>query len=239
MYKRLVLFFLFGALIFVVGMPKTAYAAVSFELVPPTGSLSRGQQVTFTINIDTGGAAVTTIQSGLTYVITALQYVSSAPGAAMDSVQVDTTLGNGKLLFTGTKAAGFTGKDVFATVVFQIIAAQSGSTELCTLWQPQTTSTPTPSLSSTVCNGPCATSADCPSSLYCAIPQGQTTGYCRMQTCPDQISCSCPVPTSPPASTALPTTGFDIPKNVGTIAGISFIALAAGIFLYSKKNHHK
>jgi len=234
MYKKLGSVFLCLLVLFVV-IPKLAYAAISFEIVPPGGQLVRGQEVTFTINIDTGGESITTIQSGMTYVTTALEYVSSAAGPAMDSIQVDTTLGAGKLLFTGTKAAGFTGKDAFATVVFKIIATESGSTELCTLWQP-TTTTPTPAPQ---CNGTCTTSADCPSNLYCSVPAGSTTGYCRMQACPDQIGCVCPVPTAPPVvPTALPTTGFDVPKNTGTIAGLIFLATAAGILFYSKRNKY-
>lgn len=211
--------------------------AISFEIIPPSGQLSQGQEVTFTINLDTAGASVTTIQSGMTYVTTALEYVSAAAGAAMDSIQVDTTQGAGKLLLTGTKAAGFTGKDAFATVVFKIIATQSGSTELCTLWQPETTTAPTPAPQ---CNGTCTTSTDCPSNLYCSVPAGSTTGYCRMQTCPDQTGCVCPQLTTPvpPPPTALPTTGFDVPKNAGTIAGLAFLATAAGILFYSKKNRY-
>lgn len=116
--------------------------AVVFNLVPPSGQLQRGQEITFTINIDTQGAAVTTIQTGLTYDTQFLEYVSAAAGAAMDSISVDTSLGTGKLLLTGTNAAGFTGTGVYATIVFRIIAQESGSTELCTLWTP----TPSPTL---------------------------------------------------------------------------------------------
>jgi len=120
--------------------------ATKFDLVPPSGTLQRGQNITFTINIDTEGTAITTIQSGLTYDSTLLQYVSVTAGAAMNSVVADTTTyGTGKVLFTGTSNAGYNGTGVFATVVFTIIAQSSGSTEICTLWLPEATPTPAPS----------------------------------------------------------------------------------------------
>jgi LPXTG-motif cell wall-anchored protein len=120
--------------------------ATKFDLIPPSGTLQRGQDITFTINIDTEGAAVTSIQSGLTYDSTLLKYVSVTAGAAMNSVVADTTTyGTGKILFTGTNNTGYNGTGVFATVVFNIIAQSSGSTEICTLWVPETTPTLVPS----------------------------------------------------------------------------------------------
>jgi LPXTG-motif cell wall-anchored protein len=119
--------------------------ATNFDLIPPAGTLERGQDITFTINIDTEGVAVTSIQSGLTYDSQLLQYVSVTAGAAMTSVVADTTThGTGKVLFTGANAAGFNGTGVFATVVFKIIAQSAGSTEICSLWLPTPTATPGP-----------------------------------------------------------------------------------------------
>ena len=119
--------------------------ATKFDLVPPSGTLTRGQNITFTINIDTEGTSVTSIQSGLTFDSTLLQYVSVTPGAAMTAVVADTTTyGAGKVLFTGTNNAGYNGTGVFATVVFTIIAQSSGSTEICSLWLPTPTGTPAP-----------------------------------------------------------------------------------------------
>ncbi|MFA5135919.1 MAG: cohesin domain-containing protein [Patescibacteria group bacterium] len=116
--------------------------AVRFDLVPPSGQLYQGQEVTFTINIDTQGATINTIQTGMTYDTVYLEYVSSAAGAAMNSISVDTSQGTGKLVFTGTNTAGFTGTGVFGTVVFKLIAQAPGSTEICTLWVPTPSSTP-------------------------------------------------------------------------------------------------
>lgn len=119
--------------------------ATKFDLVPPSGTLTRGQDITFTINIDTEGTSVSSVQSGLTYDSTLLQYVSATPGAAMNAIVADTTTyGTGKVLFTGTNNTGYNGTGVFATVVFTIIAQSSGSTEICTLWLPTPTATPGP-----------------------------------------------------------------------------------------------
>jgi hypothetical protein len=230
--RKSFLFGLIGAALFLTLGAHSAFA-VRFELVPPTGDLSRGQDVTFTLNIDTEGESVTTMQTGMTYNTSFLEYVSAAAGSAMDSISVDSSLGGGKLILNGTKAGGFTGTGVYATVVLKIIAASPGSTELCTLWVPELTPTPAPQ-----CNNACTTNTDCPSNLYCYIASGQTTGFCRMQSCPEQTSCACPLPTTPPPPpqpTALPQTGYDGPKNTGMVAGIIFMTIATGIFFYTKQ----
>ena len=201
MLKKLsVLVFFLG--VFFVNVPSVF--AVKFDLVSPSGTLVQGQEVTFTINIDSQEDTIKTIQTGMTYDTGPLQYVSSAAGAAMNSLTVDTTTqGVGKLLITGTNSTGFTGTGVFATVVFKILTP-SGSTELCTLWQPTETPTPT-SLP-----------------VLTATPQvGQPTAI------PALI-----VPT------ALPQTGFDVPKNAGAIAGGVFLLIAGTILYYSKKNSY-
>jgi len=87
--------------------------AVKFDLISPSGDLVQGQEVTFIINIDSQGDTINTIQTGMTYDTVPLQYVSSAAGAAMNSLTVDTTTqGTGKLLITGTNNVGFTGTGV-------------------------------------------------------------------------------------------------------------------------------
>lgn len=134
-------FSLFFFVIFLFVCTKQTYA-VTFDLVAPSGVLERGQDVVFTINIDTQGTSVTSIQTGLTYDTQYLQYKSVAAGAAMDSVTADTTTyGAGKVLFSGAKTAGFNGSGVYATVTFTLIAQESGSTEICTLWTPNPTPT--------------------------------------------------------------------------------------------------
>jgi hypothetical protein len=210
--------------------------ATTFDLIPPTGQLQRGQDITFTINIDTEGASLTSIQSGLTYDATLLQYVSVAPGAAMTAVTADTTTyGTGKVLFTGTNAAGFNGTGVFATVVFKIIAQSSGSTEICTLWLPEPSPTLPPSISATpapVCGSVCTSNAQCPVDMPCYIVSGQTSGFCRRAACPEMGNCVCPVPT------ALPRTGITDSRNTAVGAAIVLFAAAAGVFYFSQKEKY-
>lgn len=220
--------------------------ATKFELIPPSGDLQRGQDITFTINIDTEGTSITTIQSGLTYDSTLLQYVSVTAGAAMSSVVADTTTyGTGKILFTGTHDTGFNGTGVFATVVFTIIAQSSGSTEICTLWLPEATPTPAPSptigpsptLGPSPTPGPgcgtiCTTNSQCPLDMPCYILTGQTSGYCRRAACPQINNCICPVPTS------LPTTGGEDSKNTGVALASVFLVVAGSIFYLSQKQKY-
>lgn len=116
--------------------------AITYDLVAPEGALRRGNDVQFTIYIDTEDSTVTTGQIGMTYDTAAIQYVSTSPGASMNSV-AKTDVSDGKFLLTGT-SSGFKGNDVFAYVTFKIIADKPGSTEVCALWAPTVTGTPAP-----------------------------------------------------------------------------------------------
>ena len=118
--------------------------AIKYDLILPSGELTRGQQIQFTINIDSEGTSITTTQIGMTYETTALEYVSTVPGDAMGTVSVS-QLETGKILFSGTNPGGFSGAGTFAYVNFKIIAAASGETQLCVLWAPQTNPTTPPS----------------------------------------------------------------------------------------------
>ena len=119
--------------------------ATTFNLVPPTGTLTRGQDITFTINIDTKGAVITSIQSGLAYDATLLKYISVTAGGAMNTITADSEkYGSGKVLFTGTNNTGYNGSGVYATVVFNIIAQSPGATDICSIWSPDPTPTPAP-----------------------------------------------------------------------------------------------
>lgn len=211
--------------------------ATKFDLIPPAGTLERGQNITFTINIDTEGAAVTSTQTGLTYDSTLLQYVSVAAGAAMNSVDADTTTyGTGKVLLTGRNTTGYNGTGVFSTVVFTIIAQNPGSTEICTLWLPTPSPTPAPTAPYAtplpVCGSVCTTNAQCPSDMPCYIVAGQTSGYCRRSACPEISSCVCPVPT------ALPQTGITDSRNAMVVFAVSFLAAAGGVFYLSQKQRY-
>ncbi len=201
MLKKLGIF-VFFLVVFLVYTP-SAYA-VKFDLISPSGDLVQGQEITFIINLDSQGDTINTIQTGMTYDTGPLQYISSAAGAAMNSLTVDTTTqGTGKLLITGTNNVGFTGTGVFATVVFKILTP-SGSTELCTLWQPTATPMPT------------------------SLPVLTATPQVNQPT-------ATPAPFVP---TALPQTGFDIPKNMGALAGGAFLLIASAILYHSKRNSY-
>lgn len=140
MFRKLsVVFFLF---LFMPALLHNVYA-VTYDLIAPEGKLHRGDEVKFTIYIDTEGTTVTTGQIGVTYETQYLGYVSTTPGAAMTSVAV-TPQEAGKLLLTGTNTAGFSGNDVFAYLNFKIIADAPGETQLCVLWAPSPSPTVTP-----------------------------------------------------------------------------------------------
>lgn len=242
--KSVVLCFLFVVAALFVYTPSSF--ATRFDLIPPAGELQRGQDITFTINVDTEGVSVTSEQAGLTYDSALLQYVSVAAGAAMNSVVADTsTYGTGKILFTGTNTAGFNGTGVFATVVFKIIAQSSGSTEICTLWLPEPTPTiaPTPTLGPSPTLGPpptagpscgtvCTANTQCPADMPCYILSGQTSGYCRRAACPELASCVCPGPT------ALPTTGSTDSGTFSAVLGGALLLLAGTIFVVSQKQKY-
>jgi len=114
--------------------------AAKYDLIAPSGQLSRGQNVQFTINIDTEGKTLTTAKIGMTYQTGPLQYVSTTPGDTFSTVSAETQEG-GKIIFTASNPSGFSGKGTFAVVTFKIIATAPGSAELCVLFNPET---PTP-----------------------------------------------------------------------------------------------
>lgn len=140
-FKNL-LIFLFGILLFL-SLGETTYA-IRYDLIAPSGQLQRGQQVQFTINIDTQGASITSADIGMTYDTQYLQYVGIVTGDAMSTVTAN-ELGDGKILFSGTNNSGFKGTGTFVQVNFTLIAQAAGSTELCVLWAPSPTAQPTTS----------------------------------------------------------------------------------------------
>jgi hypothetical protein len=119
-------------------------SALTFDLVAPSGELTRGQDVKFTVNINTEGSSIATSTIGMTYETQYLEYVSAAPGDSFTTVTANVQ-GDGKLLLTGTSTAPYSGSGVFAYVTFKLIATGPGSTKLCALYNPETpTATPVP-----------------------------------------------------------------------------------------------
>ncbi|MBI4009052.1 hypothetical protein HY357_02365 [Candidatus Roizmanbacteria bacterium] len=117
--------------------------AVTYDLIAPEGQLHRGQEVQFTIYIDTEGTTVTTGQIGVTYETQYLEYLGITAGPAMTSVTA-APQETGSFLITGTNASGFSGNDIFANLNFKIIADAPGETQLCALWAPSPSPTVTP-----------------------------------------------------------------------------------------------
>jgi len=139
--KKLLSFFV-SLLVFLVFSQQAQ--AVTFDLLAPTEQLASGQDVRFTINIDTEGHSLSSTQIGMTYDTTVLQYVSISPGNSFTTVAADPQTG-GKMVISGSSASGYSGAGSFAVITFNIIAQSSGSTQLCALYNPTNpTSTPAP-----------------------------------------------------------------------------------------------
>jgi hypothetical protein len=133
----LVLFFL-GIFL----LPTKAFA-LTFDLIPPSGQLKQGQEIKFTINIDTEGKSYASTQIGMTYDTQALEYVSVSPGDTFATISSQPQDG-GKMIITGSSTNGYSGSGVFAYVTFKIIATSPGSTQLCALFNPDATPTIAP-----------------------------------------------------------------------------------------------
>lgn len=128
-----------GLLFFVLFLivPVHSVHAVKFNLIAPDGTFKRGDNIKFTIRVDTEGAAVTSTSVGMSYENDALQFVSSDPGNTFPNINTLTSDAT-KLLINGSTNADtpFKGTGTYATVTFKIIAATSGSTQLCSLFTP-------------------------------------------------------------------------------------------------------
>jgi len=136
--KALIVFFGF----FVFFVPKAN--ALTFDLIAPTDELIRGQDVDFTINIDTEGKGYSSTVIGMTYDTQYLEYVSASPGTTFSTVTTDVQE-DGKLVLTGSSTTEYSGSGSFAIVTFQLIAQEAGSTQICALYNPATpTATPAP-----------------------------------------------------------------------------------------------
>ncbi len=145
MEKLKKIFFIFFSLYFI--FFSKSVLATTFDLnVSTPGPYNRGQEVTFTINIDTEGATLNNARIGMTYDTQYLELVNTLPGETFPTVTTD-NLGNGKLVFYGQSDNSFSGRGKFVDVVFKLIAQAPGSTELCVLWNPETTPTPQPNQS--------------------------------------------------------------------------------------------
>lgn len=137
----IIFFFLFCFLSF----PRLSYATV-FDLIAPPGPFQRGQEIVFTININTEGTTLNNTSVGMTYDTNYLEYVNTLPGNTFNTITTD-NLGAGKIVFYGNSSTGFSGSGKFTDVTFRLIAQAPGSTELCVLWNPSTAPTNPPTTS--------------------------------------------------------------------------------------------
>lgn len=178
--------------------------ATTFDLIAPTEQLVRGQDVKFTINIDTEGKSLSSTSVGMTYETQYLEYVSTTPGNTFTTISADVQ-DVGKLLITGSSTTPYSGAGTFAYVTFKLIATSSGSTQLCALFSPSTpTATPGPSATP----GPTATPGPSPT------PGGPT---------------SPPAPTSLPK-----TGESDSTVQGAILASLFFAAAGVGLFVFKK-----
>lgn len=118
-------------------------SALTFDLIAPSGQLQSGQEVKFTINIDTEGKSYSSTQIGMTHDTQYLEYVSTSVGNTFTTVSANPE-SSGRLIISGSSTSGYSGSGTFAYVTFKIIASAPGSTQLCTLFNPEVTPTPGP-----------------------------------------------------------------------------------------------
>lgn len=169
---------IFFSLLFIIGclfLTKDALA-LTFDLIAPSGQLQSGQDVVFTINIDTEGKSYSSTQIGMTYETQYLEYVSVAVGNTFTTVSADPQTG-GKIVISGSSASGYSGSGAYAYVTFKIIAAAPGSTQLCALYNPEVTPTLAPNAPTST---PVPGAPTSPPSLPTALPtSGDINGVGR------------------------------------------------------------
>lgn len=116
--------------------------AISFDLIAPEGPFQRGQDIAFTINVDTEEESFGSTQIGMTYDTQYLEYVSTSVGDTFTTVSGELQ-GDGKLLISASSDDGYSGAGTYAYVTYKLIATAAGSTQLCALYNPELTPTPT------------------------------------------------------------------------------------------------
>lgn len=142
--KKFVVFILV-TLVFLTSLKTDVMAGTKFTLNAPTapaGGFKSGDILKFTINVDTQGESVTSTQVGISYQSEFLQYQNLEKGNTFDSVTSQPD-GTDKLILKGTSSAGFKGTGVYTYVNLKIIATSPGSAQLCSLYNPATSPTPT------------------------------------------------------------------------------------------------
>src|SRR4051812_18910244 len=107
--RKFVLVMVVGiGLLTVLLLPKKALA-LTYDLIPPTGTLTRGQNVQFIIDVDTEGSSVTTATVGMTFNTQYLSYVSANQGDTLPEKFSAQVTSAGTLLISGENSAGYSG----------------------------------------------------------------------------------------------------------------------------------
>jgi len=187
-------------------------SAITFDLIAPSGELIRGQEVKFTININTEGRSLSSTSIGMTYETQYLEYVSTLPGNTFTTVSTDVQ-GGGRLIISGSSTSPYSGSGTYAYVIYKLIATGPGSTELCALFNPSVS--PTPTLTPT------------------GRPQPTYTPYPPQPTSPPGQPTYTPYPPQPTA--APPRPGSINQTTKGAILGAIFLVVAAGGMIVFKK----
>lgn len=196
-------------------------------MVPPSGTLTRGQSYDFTVNINTNGELVNQATAYVTYESQYLQYESYANGDFFSTVTV--TPGSGRIDLTGQTTSAKSGSGTFVTIRFKLTAESAGSTELCTV----TGTTPAaPTTAPLQCFSPCTTGGTaCPAGMQCLNVNAGTAGaddykcVVRPSGCsPTDQTCWC---TNPAPPTPTPVSIKQAGLNTGLIAGAAAVGLIA------------
>jgi len=124
-------------------LAKVSYAKIRFTLQAPTGQLTRGQTVTFLVNIDTQGASLSSTAIAADYKTQYLQFQQATPGNTFTVIKTSSP-SDGRVLIEGTTDPAFSGQGIFAYLNFKLIAEAPGGTELCVLSNPSPTTLPSP-----------------------------------------------------------------------------------------------
>lgn len=142
--KTIIIHILFILTFFILTALRPIVAGTQYDLIAPEGELKRGDEIQFTVTIDTGsGASPTTAQIGLTYDTKYLEYKGTTPGDTYSTISAQET-SPGKIFIMGQNPIDTSSDGVLAYINFKIIAAAPGSTQLCTLFAPSTTPAATP-----------------------------------------------------------------------------------------------
>ncbi len=187
-------------------------SAITFDLIAPSGELQRGQEVKFTININTEERSLSSTSIGMTYETQYLEYISTLPGNTFTTVSTDVQDG-GRLIISGSSTSPYSGSGTYAYVTYKLIATGPGSTELCALFNPSVS--PTPTLTPT------------------GRPQPTYTPYPPQPTSPPGQPTYTPYPPQPTAAPPRPGSINQTTKGI-VLASLFFITAAGGFFVFIK-----